>query len=282
MQYHETRPEKFYTVILTNGGDDLLVRACDNDKNRILEYLSSGVEDCIYLFIDISNYSIEGDNCKVWLDVDNEDIQFVLMYYYNSYQVYGKKTAYIPERVISFISGNSVNMISGRKDLIEVLEKRLNGYNATYGEVFELNRTIGSSFDDKAEWGTIDDVAEIAKLIQTDDDIGAHYSFDDLVKQLKERILSKTGKSCIIREDGLIIAHTATYAECKELAVISGTVVHPNWRNGQYFMIVTTVLQKKLATEGKRAYTFSTSPKMIRYHRSLHKKCSEYGKLELK
>lgn len=259
----------------------MLIKADNSDKNKILDYLRDNIEECIYLFIDISNYSIESDTCEVRYNEEQGSIDYVIMRYYNSYQVFSKKAGYLPKEVCDYVNDNPVMMISGRKDLIEALAGNTSNYKATYGYVFELNRRVATAKNNTMTmWADINDADEIADLIQTDSDIGAHYTKETLVKQLVDRMESKTGRSCIMRENGKIVAHTATYAENNQVAVISGTVVHPDYRSSNYFLQITTALQGMLAEEGKKSYTFSVSEKMINYHRRLHRTCGEYGKLE--
>lgn len=252
----------------------------DNEKKRITEYLKPYAEDCLYMYIDFTNYSIETDNCMAWVDETDDDINWILMWYYNSYQIFSEKNSNL-NYLIDMLRNKPGKMISARKDTIELISPELTEYKVTYGEIYELNRQMKSLGSENVKWAKEEDALEIAKLVQTDFDIGAHYSLDSLAKQFADRISSKTGRNVIVEKDGLIIAHTATYAENSEFAVISGTVVHPDYRDTDSFLRVTSEIQSMLWKEGKKSYTFSTSEKMMRYHRRLHRKSGEYGKLEL-
>ena len=88
-----------------------------------------------------------------------------------------------------------------------------------------------------------------------------------------------TGRSCIIREDGRIVAHTAAYAETERYAVVSGTIVHPHYRDRGYYPVISSYIAAKLAEEGKRVFTFASSPRMIAYHDRMDRRCGSYGKL---
>ena len=259
---------------------NMIIKATDADKEKLLEYLSNSVDECLYLYIDISNYSLETKHCNVWYVEAEHGLECVLMRYYDSYQLYSHITGYECGELEQIMIDNPCKMISARRDLIEKLSCKLTNYKTSYGVVFDMNRPIkcGDAFD--VEWGTESDVEEIAALIQMDEDLGGHYSKETLIEQLIDRIMTKTGRSCILREDGAIIAHTATYAETNNIAIVSGTVVHPDYRNTDSFYKITTSIQSKLQQEGKKVYTFATSKKMIRYHKALHRICGEYGKME--
>ena len=59
-----------------------------DEKNRILEYLKKDIANCIYLYLDILNYGISTDNVTVWMEEDHQGIQWIMMKYYDSFQIY--------------------------------------------------------------------------------------------------------------------------------------------------------------------------------------------------
>lgn len=258
----------------------MLIKANNTVKNKILDYLISHVEECLYLYIDIENYSIESDTCQVFYEEENGNLIYVLMRYYDSYQLYSERTGYVSDEIIEQLEKMPGLMISGRKDLIEAVENKINGYVATYGYVFEMNRSFGNMGSNTAVWAEAKDADEIADIIMTYPEFSSHFTKEVLKKQLIERMESGTGRSCIMKENGKIVAHSATYAESKNLAVVSGTVVHEDFRNTDYFLRITTMLQSMLASEGKKAYVFAVNEKLINYHKRIHRTCGEYGKLE--
>lgn len=253
--------------------------AQDSEKERILELLRRDIHNCIYLYIDIANYGIFTDNIKVWIEEENSDISLILMKYYDSMQLYCAQEACNMDSVVSVLRQYPVSMISGERKIIEQLAIQCPEYHPTYGEIFLMDRHRKVIPDKIIEEAIPDDTKEIAELICQDKEIGGHYTTQVLAEQLEERIRTHTGRSYIIRENGIIIAHTATYAEADGIAVVGGTIVHEAFRNTNAYMMLSNYMLEQLALEGKKAYTFATSPKMIKYHELLHKKCGEYGKM---
>lgn len=257
--------------------------AAEQDRDRILAYLKPEIQDCIYLYIDIMNYGVCGEHMRVWLEErqgnEQGDIRFVAMKYYNSFQLYGHGGDWSLEDLCSLLKENPVAMISGRKDIIERLEPHLTGYKATYGAVFVMDQYRELKDATSIQTATESDAEEIAELICSDEEIGGHYTVEGLTEQLRERIRTKTGRSYIIREDGLLVAHSATYAEAEGVAVVGGTIIRPKARNTNYYILLSNYMMQQLSKEHKTAYTFSVSEKMIRYHGMMHTGCGEYGKL---
>lgn len=254
--------------------------AAEQDRDRILAYLKPQIQDCIYLYIDIMNYGVCGINMKVWLEEEQGEIMLVAMKYYDSFQLYSRGDDWSTDGLCSLFAEHSVAMISGRKDIIERLEAHLKGYKATYGVVFVMDKYRELKDVTNIRTATEADAGEIAELICSDEEIGGHYTVEGLAAQLKERIRTKTGRSYIIREDGILVAHSATYAEAEGVAVVGGTIIRPEARSANYYIILSNYMMQQLSKEHKTAYTFSLSEKMIRYHCMMHTGCGEYGKLE--
>ena len=226
--------------------------AVESDRKRILEYLEHDLKNCIYLYIDIINYGISAKNMKVWLEEEDSRLNMVVMKYYDSYQIYSHKLICRVEEILYLFRKYPASMISGRKDVKAI---------------------------DKVIRAVPEEAEEIARLICSDSEIGGHYTVEALTRQLKERICTRTGRSYIIRENGDIAAHSATYAEADKIAVVGGTIIKQEYRNLNYYMLLSNYMLQQLTAEGKKAYTFSITDKMIQYHEKMHTKCSEYGKL---
>lgn len=257
--------------------------ASEQDRDKILAYLKSEIQDCIYLYIDIMNYGVSGEHIRVWLEdrqgKEQGEIRFVAMKYYDSFQLYGHGDDWSLEDLCSLLAQNPVAMISGRKDIIGRLEPYFKDYKATYGAVFVMDKYREVKDAVGIETATEADAEEIAELICSDEEIGGHYTVDGLAAQLADRIRTKTGRSYIIREDGLLVAHSATYAEAEGVAVVGGTIIRPESRNTNHYILLSNYMIQQLSKEHKTAYTFSVSEKMIRYHGMMHTGCGEYGKL---
>lgn len=251
----------------------------EKDTGRILEYLRGGLQDCVYLYIDVINYGIASDNMKVWFAEEDGAIKLVVMKYYDSFQIYSKSDECDVPAVKELLKQYPVAMVSGKKTMIEQLATVCPDYESTYGVVFVMDKYRKINSPVEIIRATESDAREIAELICSDDEIGGHYTVDNLTAQLEERICTKTGRSYIIRQDGKIVAHSATYAEAEGIAVVGGTIIDETYRDKNYYILLSNYMLQELYEESKVAYTFSLSDKMIQYHSRMHTKCGEYGKL---
>ncbi len=262
-------------------------RAVQQDQAAILEYLKKSVAECIYMYIDILNYGVVSENMAVWLQEQDGQIELVVMKYFDSFQVYSHRRAIDVGPVLALLQEYPVTMVSARRDIIEQLEGVCSGYHAVYGAVFDvsyLRRTFWAMGGTKpcalkVTEAVEDDAAEIAELLCSDDTFRVNYKEEDLARQLAERIRTHTGRSVIIRMDGRIVAHDATFAEAEGVAVVSGLVIRPEYRGLGCYEALVSYLGDQLVNEGKIPYAFAITDKTIRYHRAVYTECGEYGKL---
>lgn len=262
-------------------------KAVRQDQEAILAYLKESVAECIYMYIDILNYGVASENVSVWLQEQDGRPELVVMKYFDSFQIYSHRRNADVGQVLALLQEHPVTMISARRDIIERLEGACIGYEAAYGAVFDVShaRKVFGVMRGKAPCvpevteAVEEDAAEIAKLLCSDEAFRVNYKEDDLARQLAERIRTRTGRSVIIRMDGRIVAHNATFAEAEGVAVVSGLVIKPEYRGLGCYEALVSYLGGQLIKEGKTPYAFAISDKTVRYHRAVYTECGEYGKL---
>ena len=258
--------------------------ATEDDVKAILVYLRKDVGNCVYLYIDIAKYGLENPNMKVWFDTDDEGINLVVMKYYNSIQVYSRQETWNVEEVAELIRNEQVGMVSGQSWIIDKLYPICGeNYNLEVGHVFELPQF--RAFEDvvEIETGTVDDTLEIAELICSNESIGGYYEIENLANQLKERIETGIGRSLIIRKDGKMVGHIATYAEFNGIAVTAGLIAKDDETRIPYGTILESRLVLDLLNEKFRVFTFVTEKRRAKFLTLMG--CEEigrYGKMTLK
>lgn len=266
-------------------------KASEQDKSLILDYLSKEEEKCLYMYIDIEKYGLDKPFLTVWYDEDDLGIRMVVMKYHSSFQVYSSRGFDDIDGVLALVNAETPYGISARKEIIQALEKKLSDkYHAEYGTISMgdihdttkikrlLEERSRENSTETIELATVDDVAEIAELLFLDEEMRSIYTIESLMDELKERIESKMGRSYVIRKDGKIVAHEATYAECSRFAIESGLIVHPDYRDTDYAYWL--VLQ--LSAVFPKRYFFTVNKKVMKWHKRMH--CplvGEYGKLSL-
>lgn len=250
------------------------------EYSKLLPYLKQDMEHCLYLYMDLLNGEKEKADMEVWMQGRINDPEVVLLRYHESFQIYSRYPDVNLQSPSELMADYRPRMISGPETVIrKIAEANQALYRAEYGAVYEVcdKKRMRSSED--VVPATENDVPEIVELICMNETLGGHYEKENLICQMRSRIRAGTGRSYMIREDGRIVAHTATYAETAGYAVTSGTIVHPEYRDKGYYFIISSHIIKILQEEGKRIFTFSLTPDMMRYHDRMDQRCGSYGKL---
>lgn len=256
-------------------------KAYNNDILDILNFLKDNISDCIYMYIDIAKYGVNSTNISVWLDDTKGCIKTVVMSYYDSLQIYSNNLTNDIEWIITLIRKQEYSMVSGNKEAISALEVYLQDYyNSEFGEVYQVTKYRLFETNGMIENAKYDDMREIAELICSDPAFCTNYQVDILEKQLKNRLQNGMGRNLIIKEQGQIVAHIATYAEYEDIVVTSGLIVRSDCRKKMYGLLIESYLVNELLEENKKIYTFILDEKRAALLNAMGAhKCAEYGKL---
>lgn len=251
--------------------------------DSILTYLKEDVGNCLYMYIDIKKYGIEHPEMKVWYEESTQEgIILVVMKYYTSISFYSRNTEWAKEAVLELIQIHGPASISARVDLAEQLQEDLPQYAFHSGWVFEYDRFKDLPSTDLSYVGK-EDLYEVAELLCSDPSFGAIYQVDNLCTQLIERQETGMGRNLVVRQEGKIVAHIATFAECDDIAVTSAMIVHEDHRNSFYGSILESNIIQDLKKEKFRVFTFVIEKKRKKLLDALKQKSlGEYGRLSLK
>ena len=256
-------------------------KATENDLPAISAYLERDVANCIYMYIDIGTYGLSNPNMEVWIEEGEQGISFVAMRYYNSLQLFALDDADTSAEIANLINERRFAVVNGRLAILNRLIDGCSGYETHPGQVFYCKDYLHKDIPTQIEKAEDEDYREIAELLCRDP-VFAHYEPSSLEHQLRERAESGMGRSRVIRASGRIIAHIATFAEYGDIAVTSGLVVDPDYRDYPYGTIMESELFRELLSEGRRVYTFVTDRKRGMLLKALGcELVADYGKMVL-
>lgn len=254
-----------------------------SEYKKVLQILEPDIEKCLYIYMNLLNYEKEQSDIAAYVD-DEKKIKLIMVEYHNSFQVFEREkvSENIVSEVVDLIKEKKPWMVSGTLSFIDYLKKFLKEYIYESGGVFFENRYHNVNDNGIICEAKAGDAMEIAKLIALDSGLGGHYNLEDLANQFRQRIISGTGRSYVIWENGSIVGHTATYAQTDKYAVVSGTIIHPDYREKNYYMMLSNYILRKISEEGIKPYTFAVSEKMYKYHSKVHTLCATYARLKRK
>jgi len=253
------------------------------EKNRIENYLNKDFSRCLYIYLDYQKYGLDNENVCFFEQIDNKnDIVAILLLYYNSgLHIYSKDNNCDYEELKEFIYKNNPSAIFAQKNVVDELKKCMNNskYLIEYGRVWEVKK-FKEVDKTNIKIAQESDFDQITNLLMEDEDISSSYTFDGLKKQLIERNKEGYSRNYVIKENGKVIAHTATGIETNDVAVSALTIVDINHRRKGLATLLLNVSFNNLHKEGKKVYLINyTEESSSLYVKMGCEVCCEWGKL---
>lgn len=231
-------------------------KAESQDVERLLTYFERDLKNCLYSYIDLKKFGIENPNLTVYFD-ESDGICCSALKYYEGLQLFDADGKIDVEETAKLIRELNSHIVSSTVDVIEKLYPLLeDAYEMEQGYVTEMLSMPECEISEEVRPAEIGEYDEIANLICSDEGVGGHYVPEELKEQLLTRLSEGMGRNYVLKRDGTIIHHAATYAELDNLAVISGVITREDWRGKGVGTLAVRKLCDDLLKEGKKPCLF--------------------------
>ncbi len=239
----------------------------ENEK-EILEYIGKSYGQCLYLYVDLLKYGFDNENINVWFQKEDNEIKALVLQYYTGVHVFSKDVEFDVKKVVDLLKEINPSMICGMKWTLDKIKDYFDNYEMEVGIVGELTNL--KVYDTRGCYkANAEEIKELAELLAEDESLGKPYGFDLLYKQLLERYEENFGRNFIYRENGKIVATASTYAEKGGVAVISGVMVHPDYRGKGLSKNVLSAVCDNLKNDGFDVFSYYYIPSATRMHQSV-------------
>ena len=234
----------------------MYVKAKEQDVEKLLAYFEQDLKNCLYSYIDLKKFGIENPNLTVYFD-ESEGICCTALKYYEGLQLFDANGKMDAGKTAKLIKDLNSHIVSSTIDVIEKIYPLLkDSYEMEQGYVTEMLSMPECEISEDVRPAEVGEYDEIAKLICSDEGVGGHYEPEELKNQLITRLGEDMGRNYILKRDGEIIHHAATYAELDNLAVISGVITREDWRGKGVGTLAVRKLCYDLLKEGKKPCLF--------------------------
>ena len=234
----------------------MYVKAKEQDVEKLLTYFEQDLKNCLYSYIDLKKFGIENPNLTVYFD-ESDGICCTALKYYEGLQLFDADGKMDAEKTAKLIKELNSHIVSSTVDVIEKLYPLLKDtYEMEQGYVTEMLSMPECEISEEVRPAELSEYDEIAKLICSDKGVGGHYEPNELKELLLTRLDEGMGRNYVIKRDGEIIYHAATYAELDNLAVISGVVTKEEFRGKGLGTKGIQKLCHDLLQEGKKPCLF--------------------------
>ena len=173
-------------------------------------------------------------------------------------------------------------MVNAMAETIRKIEPALTklGFMSEFGHIGEWIADAKEIEDNEISVASEKDIYEVAKLLYEDDDIGASYAFEDLLKQMQDRLNDGYVRSYVLRKNNEVAAHVGTGAEINNVCTIAYTITSPKYRGqglaGRLYNYSCSIIK----SEGKRIFSVYYPESARAFHHKMgFVDICEYGKL---
>ena len=239
----------------------------ENEK-EIIEYIGKSYGQCLYLYVDLLKYGFDNENINVWFQKEEDEIKALVLQYYTGVHVFSKEVEFDVKEVVDLLKEINPSMICGMKWTLDKIKDYFDNYEMEIGIVGELTNL--KVYDTEGCYkANAEEIKELAELLSEDESLGKPYGFELLYKQLLERYEENFGRNFIYRDNGKIVATASTYAEKGGVAVISGVMVHPEYRGKGLSKNVLSAVCDNLKKDGFDVFSYYYIPSATRMHQSV-------------
>lgn len=264
----------------------MYVKAKEQDVEKLLRYFKQDLKNCLYSYIDLKKFGIGNPNLTVYFDEEDqaEGIRCSALKYYEGLQLFDGAGKMDAEATAELIRVLHCHIVSSTVDVIEKLYPLLKDfYEMEQGYVTELLSMADCEISQEVRPAEPSEYDEIAELICSDEGVGGHYEPEEIKEQLLARLSEGFGRNYILKRDGRVIHHAATYAELDNLAVISGVITGKDFRGKGVGTLAVRKLCHDLLKEGKKPCLFYYTKQAEGFYRKIgFEKGTGWAKLVLR
>lgn len=236
-----------------------MLRHCDSTYiSPVVDYIGKERGRCVYLYLDLLSYGTGRREMGLWVSEQQGKIQGAAYRYFNTLHLYSR--GYFPQADAEvLIKQLDPGCITGPQGCIDALpQELLNGtYQREESFIATAKTRLAAMDASDIRRGAIADIQAVADMMLTSTTYSSVYTAQELCGQMRDRMLSGNGRLFVIRdENGDLAASNATYAETKDMAIVSGVIVSKNHRHMGYGSRLTAGVWNLLYDEGKTCYAF--------------------------
>lgn len=260
----------------------MIIQCNKQQISDIENYIGNEYYKCLYLYLDLKQFGADSEYVTSWIQSHEGKITSVCLKYHTALHLYSKDNVFDVEELVNHINEVTPTIICASADTIKILSPYTTskGFIPEYGHIGRFTSFEPSDPNVQIIKATLADVTEIAKLLYEDEDIGASYSFDDLVAQMKERLTQGFVRSYIIKDGNKVIAHFGTGAEVGKVCTINYVITKNAYRGKGLSTNLFRYACKQLKEEGKEIYSVYYPENSRRLHHKMgFEDCCECGKL---
>lgn len=227
-----------------------MVKECtEQDRPALLAYLKQEPVYNTFMLADIEDFGFDETFQTVYMDIEQGECQGVYLCFYNNLILYSKDGNINISFLEQLFSLYIPDVVMGKIEDVRIAQRILFDYRLEARGMY-LFHDAGCLTEGNAEIqeASEKDVDDIFAFLQSIPELKNLYKSKQMIE---DRIHKNCGIHYLIRENGRIIAHANSTAECEDTVMIGGVAVEPGHQGRKLASQVVSVLCRKILEKGK-------------------------------
>lgn len=227
-----------------------MVKECGSqDRPALLAYLKQEPVYNTFMLADIADFGFDEKFQTVYMDVEGEECHGVYLCFYQNLILYSKNGKINISFLRQLLSEYIPDVVMGKIKDVKAVQRILPDYRLEARGMYLLCDP-GSLLEENIgiQQATGEDVDDIFAFLQSIPEMRSLYASKQMIE---DRIRRNCGTHYLIRENGRIIAHANSTAECEETTMIGGVAVEPEARGKKLASQVVSALCRQILAKGK-------------------------------
>ncbi len=227
-----------------------MVKVCGaQDRPALLAYLKQEPVYNTFMLADIADFGFDEKFQTVYMDVEEGVCRGVYLCFYQNLLLYSKDGEVNLPFLKQLLTDYVPDVVMGRIKNVKAVQQIISDYRLEARGLYLLCEP-DSLAEDPAEiqQASVEDVDDIFAFLQSIPELRSLYASKQMIE---DRISRNCGIHYLIRENGRIIAHANSTAECEETTMIGGVAVEPLARGKKLASQVVSALCRQILANGK-------------------------------
>ena len=197
-----------------------------------VDYIGADFKATPYMYVNLIRYGLGTDNVFSWIDQNEKgEIEGLYLLYYDCLHFYTKDVdGYPADRLLEFIDNTAHRVLMMPGAVGDRIDSHFPSYYSERNYVLDMDKVGLEEREYRSEIAKREDINEIVDLLMADPEYMDVYDKEVLSKQLHDRFDDDFSRYIVVKMDGKVVATCSTYAEVDGFAIISGVIVHPDYR----------------------------------------------------
>ncbi|MFO7969095.1 MAG: GNAT family N-acetyltransferase [Candidatus Izemoplasmatales bacterium] len=225
----------------------MIKKLTEKDREKVLNYLYQEPGFNIFIIGDIEAFGFDTDFQRIYADIDKFNNYLSVFLRYRENAIYYSHNNSFNNDYLEIFKKDSFQYISGKKEVMEIIDKYLSGYKLSQMYFCEAKELKVKPTKHRFQIKTLKTKADCERLYDLIKQIEEFSSFKKNKADFIEAKLNsiKMGTTLFLEDGNNIISTVATTAETKKSAMVVSVATDPKYRNNGFASILMQYLMER-------------------------------------